>query len=69
VNESLTLRGGYRFERFDLTDFRIDDLDPFEEFSNVSGSGVVSPSRDVFLGQRIDDYEAHIFVLSMIYRF
>jgi hypothetical protein len=30
---------------------------------------VVSPSRDVFLGARIEDYKAHVFALSLIYRF
>jgi hypothetical protein len=57
------------FEKFDLTDFKIDDLDPFMPNSNVNGSGVVSPSRDVFLGDRIEDYKAHVFALSLIYRF
>ncbi len=69
VNERLTVKGAYVFEKFDLTDFRIDDLDPFEPLSNVNGSGVVSASRDVFLGDRIEDYKAHVFALSLIYRF
>ncbi len=69
VNEKLTVKGAYVFEKFDLTDFKIDDLDPYEPSSNVNGSGVVSPSRDVFLGDRIEDYKAHIFALSLIYRF
>jgi MtrB/PioB family decaheme-associated outer membrane protein len=69
VNEKLTVKGAYVFEKFDLTDFKTDDLDPFEPDSNVNGSGVVSPSRDVFLGARIEDYKAHVFALSLIYRF
>ncbi len=69
VTDHLTVQGAYRFERFDLDDFRHDDLDPFEPLSNISGSGVVSPSRDVFLGNRVEDYDAHIFALSVIYHF
>jgi hypothetical protein len=69
MNEKLTVKGAYVFEKFDLTDFKIDDLDPFMPNSNVNGSGVVSPSRDVFLGDRIEDYKAHVFALSLIYRF
>jgi MtrB/PioB family decaheme-associated outer membrane protein len=69
MNEKLTVKGAYVFEKFDLADFKIDDLDPFMPNSNVNGSGVVSPSRDVFLGDRIEDYKAHVFALSLIYRF
>jgi MtrB/PioB family decaheme-associated outer membrane protein len=69
VNEKLTVKGAYVFEKFDLTNFKIDDLDPFMPSSNVNGSGVVSPSRDVFLGNRIEDYKAHVFALSLLYRF
>lgn len=59
AREDLTLRLGYRFEKFDLTDFRIDDLDPVEP---------VSPT-DLFLGHRIDDYTAHVFEVSAIWEF
>jgi len=75
VNEQLTVKGAYVFEKFDLTDFRIDDLDPYEPGSTVNGSGGGAPpasaatSRDVFLGARIEDYKAHVFALSLIYRF
>lgn len=69
VTEHVTLQGAYRFERLDLDDFRHDDLDPFEPLSNLSGSGAASPSRDVFLGNRVEDYDAHIFAVSVIYHF
>jgi MtrB/PioB family decaheme-associated outer membrane protein len=69
VNEKLTVKGAYVFEKFDLSDFKTEDLDPFEPASNVNGSGSLSPSRDVFLGARLEDYEAHVFALSLIYRF
>jgi len=69
VGEHLTLEGMYAFQKLSLQDFRVDGLDPFEPGSNVNGSGVVSPSLDVFLGDRLGDYDAHIFALSAIYRF
>jgi MtrB/PioB family decaheme-associated outer membrane protein len=68
VNENFTIEGIYAFEKLSLKDYRVDGLDPFMPGSNVNGSGVVSPSVDVFLGDRIGDYAAHIFALSAIYR-
>jgi hypothetical protein len=69
VGENVTLEGMYAFEKLSLQNFRFDGLDPFEPGSNVNGSGVVSPSLDVFLGDRFGDYDAHIFALSAVYRF
>jgi hypothetical protein len=69
VDEHLTLEGMYAFEKLSLSDYRVDGLNPFMPASNVNGSGVVSPSLDVFLGDRWGDYKAHIFALSAIYRF
>lgn len=69
VDEHLTLEGMYAFEKLSLSDYRVDGLNPFMPGSNVNGSGVVSPSLDVFLGDRWGDYKAHIFALSAIYRF
>jgi len=69
VSEHFTLEGMYAFEKLSLQDYRVDGLNPFMPGSNVNGSGVVSPSLDVFLGDRIGDYSAHIFALSADYRF
>lgn len=69
VDEHLTLEGMYAFEKLSLSDYRVGGLDPFMPGSNVNGSGVVSPSLDVFLGNRLGDYAAHIFALSAVYRF
>jgi MtrB/PioB family decaheme-associated outer membrane protein len=69
VNENLTFEGMYAFEKLSLQDYRVDGLNPFMPNSNLNGSGVVSPSLDVFLGDRLGDYSAHIFALSAIYRF
>jgi opacity protein-like surface antigen len=62
VLESLTLYTQYRFEDYRLDDFRIDDLQPFMPTTNTN-------SRDIFLGQRIDDYTAHLIGFGVRYRF
>jgi MtrB/PioB family decaheme-associated outer membrane protein len=67
--KNLTVKAEYRFEHFNLANFKTDDLEPFMANSNVNGSGTVSPSLDVFLGDRVDDYAVHVFALSLIYRF
>jgi MtrB/PioB family decaheme-associated outer membrane protein len=60
--ENVTLRTQYRFEDYHLNDFRIDNLAPFIPTSNTN-------SRDIFLGQRIDDYSAHLIGFGAVYRF
>jgi hypothetical protein len=69
VSENLSFEGMYAFQKLSLEDYRVDGLDPFMPASNVNGSGVVSPSLDVFLGDRVGDYAAHIFALSAVYKF
>jgi MtrB/PioB family decaheme-associated outer membrane protein len=54
ISERLKLRALYRYEDFDLDDYRTDDLGPFR-----GGS-------DIYLGNRIEDYQVHIGVLSAI---
>lgn len=56
LRENLAIKTGYRWERFDLKNFRIDDLQP-------GGDQVI------FLGEQIDDYTAHIIELSAIWTF
>jgi MtrB/PioB family decaheme-associated outer membrane protein len=67
--EHLTFEGMYAFEKLSLSDYRVDGLNPYMPASNVDGSGSVSPSLDVFLGNRLGDYDAHIFAVSATYRF
>ncbi len=64
VSERLSLQLGYYFENYDLKDdFRRQDLGPFLPGSNVNGSGVVTPSTDVFLADTLDDYRVHVMWL------
>jgi MtrB/PioB family decaheme-associated outer membrane protein len=69
IDEHFSIEGTYAYEMFSLADFRVDGLNPYMPNSNVNGSGGVSPSLDVFLGDRIGDYDAHIFALSAVYKF
>lgn len=68
-SEHLTLEVRYSWEKLLLKDYRVDGLNPYMPDSNVSGSGVVSPSLDVFLGEQVPDYDAHIFAVSATYSF
>jgi MtrB/PioB family decaheme-associated outer membrane protein len=68
-NEHVTLEGMYAFEKLSLSNYRLDGLDPYMPTSNVDGSGGVSPSLDVFLGNRLGDYSAHVFAVSATYSF
>jgi MtrB/PioB family decaheme-associated outer membrane protein len=68
-SEQLTFEGMYAFEKLSLSNYRMDGLDPYMPDSNVNGSGGLSPSLDVFLGNRLGDYSAHIFAVSATYRF
>lgn len=69
IDENFSIEGTYAFQKLSMQDYRVDGLNPFMPNSNVNGSGVISPSVDVFLGDRIGDYAAHIFALSASYRF
>jgi MtrB/PioB family decaheme-associated outer membrane protein len=68
VTEMLTLKAQYRFEDYHVDDFR-SDIGVFEAGSDLNGNGVASPSEDVFLGDRIDDYQAHVIGLSAVVHF
>jgi MtrB/PioB family decaheme-associated outer membrane protein len=62
VQEHVTLRAQYRFEDYELNDFRVDSLAPFIPTSNTS-------SRDIWLGNSISSYTAHIMAFGVSYRF
>ena len=59
LDDNLRLEWGYRFERWNGTDFHFDDL------------GLIPPggTADVMLSNNVDDYEAHIFLTSITYEF
>ena len=60
IRDRLRFEWGYRFERFHGRDFQFDGL------------GVIPPdgtSVDVLLRNEVDDYEAHIFLGTLIFEF
>lgn len=71
VTEMLTLRAAWRWERFDIHDFRrSSSFYPYNPNSNVTtATGAISPSTDVFLGDRPEDYNVNIVGFSAILSF
>ena len=53
----------YVFEKFDITDFRTDDVQPF------MGDVDASTGTSIYLGAQTRDYTAQIVTLSLGYRF
>ncbi len=53
----------YVFEKFDITDFRTDDIQPW------MGAVEAGSGTSIYLGAQIRDYTAHIVALSLGYRF
>lgn len=70
VTPHMTLRASWRWERFDIYDFRHTDFYPFNPVSNNNTqTGAVSPSTNVYLGDRIGSYNVNIVGFSAIYKF
>ena len=59
LRSHIRLEYGYRFERFNGTDFKYDDL------------GLTPPTSttDVTMSDNVNDYNAHIFITRVIYEF
>jgi MtrB/PioB family decaheme-associated outer membrane protein len=57
VSDPLKLRAQYRYEDFQIRDYRTDNLGPFRG------------RTDVYLGDSIEDYGAHILVMSAVVSF
>jgi hypothetical protein len=67
----LTLRAAWRWERFDIQNFRQNNsFAAFNPFSNVNTmTGAVSPSTMVFLGNQIGNYNVNIVGFSAVLKF
>ncbi len=59
LRDNMRLEWGYRFERFNGTDFKFDDL------------GLTPPegTADVQMSNNVDDYKAHILLATVTYEF
>jgi hypothetical protein len=69
VTNSLSLQAEYRYEHFSEVNFKVDGLQPFQAASNVNQAGVVGKSTDIFLGDQLGNFNAHVFALSALQRF
>jgi MtrB/PioB family decaheme-associated outer membrane protein len=58
-SDRVTLRGGYRFEKYDVSDFR----------QNNIPSSLVDSNGNLYLGDVAGDYTAHIFQIGAVLRF
>lgn len=63
ISEQVSVLGEYRFEKYFVKDFAIDDL--AVQMTGANNQGV----RSVFLGALQPDYEGHLFGLRLAYQF
>ena len=57
LSERFQVKAGYRLERYNGDDFRVDGL------------GLNTTGSDVYLGDLTDDYRANIVAVSFVYAF
>ncbi|MBW2416798.1 MAG: MtrB/PioB family outer membrane beta-barrel protein, partial [Deltaproteobacteria bacterium] len=59
LRDNLRVEYGYRFERFNGTNFKFDDV------------SVIPPdgTNNVMLRNRVDDYKAHVFLSRLVLEF
>ncbi len=63
ISENVSVWGEYRFEKYFIKDFALDNLAP--QMLGVSNQGL----RSVFLGAQQPDYEGSVFGLKLSYQF
>jgi MtrB/PioB family decaheme-associated outer membrane protein len=69
VDEHLTLIARYRYESYDENDFQFDGLGVTRLTSTMEGQPLLGTNNDVFLHNGLEDYGAHVFSASVVYRF
>ncbi|MBI2216121.1 MAG: MtrB/PioB family decaheme-associated outer membrane protein [Candidatus Rokubacteria bacterium] len=63
ISKSWFVTGRYIWERFDVTDFRTDEIEPW------MGGVDASTGTSIFLGAQVRDYTANILAFTVGYRF
>ena len=58
---------GYRYEHYDQEDWQFDDLGVTRLTSSVEGLPLLGTNNDVFLRNGLEDFEAHLFSLSVVF--
>jgi hypothetical protein len=64
ISEKVSVWGEYRFEKYFIDDFTIEDITPQE-----LGTGGTQGTRSIFLAALQPDYEGHLFGLRLAYQF
>lgn len=64
-----TLVGRYRYEHWDHGDFQFDEIGVTRLTSAVEGVPLLGTNNDVFLHNGLEDYDVHLFSLSVVYHF
>jgi MtrB/PioB family decaheme-associated outer membrane protein len=59
----------YRFEHYDQDDWQFDDLGVTHGTSSVEGQPLLGTNNDVYLANGIEDYDANIATLSVVFEF
>ena len=68
-DEHVRVIAGYRFEHYDQEDWQFDELGVTRGTSHVEGQPLLGTNNDVFLANGLEDYDANIFSLSLLYEF
>lgn len=61
-NENVTVRSGYRFEDYNINNFRFNNIPRLAD-------GAPTDGRNIYLGDVFGDYTAHVFIMSAVLRF
>ena len=64
ISEKVSVWGEYRFEKYFIDDFTIENITPQE-----LGTGGTQGTRSIFLAALQPDYEGHLFGLRLAYQF
>jgi MtrB/PioB family decaheme-associated outer membrane protein len=60
--ENVTVRTGYRFEHYDIDNFRFDNIPRLPNGAPTNGT-------NIFLGDTFGDYQAHVAIMSAVLHF
>ncbi len=61
-SESVTVRSGYRFEDYNINNFRFNNIPRLAD-------GAPTDGRNIYLGDVFGDYTAHVFLMSAVLSF
>ena len=68
-DEHVSFIARYRFEHYDQDDWQFDELGVTRGTSTVEGQPLITTNNDVFLANGVEDYDANIATLSVVFEF